>query len=324
MTVFRTTVPIHKLNHPINVYTDIFLIGSCFAENIAVKLNRYRMPYLCNPFGIVYNPIAITNQIKYALKLKIPVEDDFICVDGLYRNFDFHSKMVNESSKIAIDEINRIASVTEASLSRASHIVITLGTSLVYQLKSNNQIVANNHKQPAAHFNKIQLSINAVVESLQEAIDLIKQVNRNASIIFTISPVRHWRDGVVENNRSKAVLIEAVHQINENNKQACYFPAYEILLDELRDYRFYASDMLHPNDVAIDYIWQQFVAACGEKNMPEFIKLQDEINVAMEHKPFFPASEQHQKFKVEMTKKVNAFTQKYPNTNMDDALAFFK
>jgi len=322
MPDFRTIVTAKKLNFPIGTDSVIYLSGSCFAENIADKMKSFRMPNLCNPFGVIYNPVSIARTIDYHIAQSEFTTNDLIVADDKYCHPDFHSRVAGVTADDALKQMHKAVNLGHDWLKRTSHVIITLGTSLVYQLKATTKIVANNHKLSAVLFDKVQLSVTEVKVQLEQLLAELTQFNPNLIVIFTISPVRHWRDGAIENCRSKAVLIEAI-QLALTNSNAYYFPAYEIMMDDLRDYRFYADDMLHPNAVAIDYIWEQFLQACTTEKLQLSIQHQKEINAAMQHRPFYPDSAKHQVFREKMVVKIDQFKKEFPEVDMQDATDFF-
>lgn len=222
--------------------------------------------------------------------------------------------MSNSNKELFLEELNQILKSTTQQLIDSSHIIITYGTSWVYRNTEKDSIVANCHKVPQKQFTKELLSIDTIEKSIQNTIDLIEKINPNCTVIFTISPVRHLKDGFVENQRSKSHLITAIHNIikTEHCKlNTEYFPSYEIMMDELRDYRFYAEDMLHPNQVAIDYIWERFAATTITEATHETMESVATIQKSLQHRPFNPASESHQKFEANLQAKIAKMVSQY-------------
>ena len=257
----QTQIPLKKQsNNLIDYRSNILLIGSCFVENIGNKLEYYKFKNLQNPFGILFHPLAIKRLIANAIDNKSYTEDDIFFQNEQWHCFDAHSKLSNVDKNELLISLNEQIKSTHQQINQSSHIVITLGTSWVYKDITTEKHVANCHKIPQKQFLKKLLSIDEVSQSLNAIIGLIKSVNKEASIIFTVSPIRHLKDGFVENTKSKAHLVSAIHAVLSLRAQSrCYyFPSYEIMLDELRDYRFYKEDMLHPNAIAINYIWEKF------------------------------------------------------------------
>ena len=280
----------------INYNSKIVLLGSCFSENIGNQLDYYKFQTTQNPFGILFHPIAIENLITNAINEKKYTENDVFFNNEQYHSFDTHSSLSANNERDFLDNLNSSIKSTRKTLEEASHIIITLGTSWVYRYIESDQIVANCHKVPQKKFLKEILSVDTISESLENIILLIKSINKNASILFTVSPVRHIKDGFIENSQSKSHLITAIHQVIDKRKYNYYFPSYEIMMDELRDYHFYAEDMIHPNKTTINYIWEKFMSTWFDVSTNSTMKEIDIIQKGMLHKPFNPNSEKHLQF----------------------------
>ena len=292
-----TKIPISKTNLPIDYSSKILLWGSCFSENIGDKFGYFKFQSIVNPFGILFHPKAIETLISNAVHKKEYSENDVFFHNEQWHCFDAHSRLSNVFKEDLITNLNDAVKSINQQISKSTHIIITLGTAWVYRFIENNHIVANCHKVPQNKFSKELLSVSDVVKSLESIIEVIKSVNSNATIIFTVSPVRHIKDGFVENTQSKAHLISGIHQVLKKNSQLNYFPSYEIMMDELRDYRFYAEDMVHPNQIAINYIWEKFQNVWISLEASKTMEAIDYIQKGLNHKPFNPNSEAHQLFK---------------------------
>ena len=293
----QTQIPLIKESRNlINYNSKIVLLGSCFSENIGNQLDYFKFQTTQNPFGILFHPIAIENIITNAINEKKYTENDVFFHNEQYHSFDAHSSLNAVDKTEFLDHINTSIKTTKKALEEASHIIITLGTSWVYRYIESDQIVANCHKIPQKKFLKEILSVDTVSESLEAIISLIKSINNNASILFTVSPVRHLKDGFIENLQSKSHLISAIPQVIDKRKNSYYFPSYEIMMDELRDYRFYAEDMIHPNKTAIKYIWEKFISTWFDASGNATMKEIDVIQKGMLHKAFNPNSEKHLQF----------------------------
>ena len=306
---FRTKISILKSNNPIDYNAKIVSLGSCFAVNMAEKFDYFKFENSCNPFGILFHPLAIEKLIDFAVSGKQFSEEDVFFHNERWHCFDAHSDLSNSSKDELIANLNTITTSLKLQLQAASHIIITYGTSWVYRHLETNAIVANCHKVPQAAFSKEILSVETIKKSMQNTLDLIQKINPNANFIFTVSPVRHLKDGFVENQLSKAHLITAIHQILES---AIYFPSYEIMMDELRDYRFYAEDMIHPNQVAIDYIWQRFSETSISEESHSIMKEVETIQKGLQHRPFNPNSESHQQFLSKLHDKMLKLQKQFP------------
>ena len=267
---FTTKIPILKSNYPIDYSSKIVSLGSCFAVNMAEKFDYFKFQNSCNPFGILFHPLAIEKIISKAINSMIFTEEDIFFHNERWHCFDVHSDLSNANKDEFLQTLNELVKLTNKQISQASHIIITYGTSWVYRNKQTEKTVANCHKIPQNQFDKEILSVATIEKSIQNTIELIEKFNPKCAIVFTVSPVRHIKDGFVENQRSKANLISALHSTFEiRHAIQSYFPSYEIMMDELRDYRFYSEDMLHPSQVAIDYIWERFCeASIFEKAIP--------------------------------------------------------
>lgn len=280
------------------------LIGSCFSENISNKLNYFKFNTNSNPFGILFNPKAIENLITNAINLKEYSENDIFSLNERFHCFDAHSDLSSTSKSELLNNLNSEIKESNKNLTEASHIIITFGTAWIYRLIETDSIVGNCHKVPQKKFLKELLSVKKIIENLENVIALIKSINSKVNIIFTVSPVRHLKDGFVENSQSKAHLLSAIHQITDDREQLYYFPSYEIMMDDLRDYRFYNNDMVHPNETAINYIWEQFQQVWINDNTLSIQKEVDTIQKGLAHKPFNPKSEQHLKFTEKLKEKI--------------------
>ena len=292
----QTQISLKKeTRNTIDYNSKVLLLGSCFSENIGDKLSYYKFQSLQNPFGILFHPKAIENLITNAINEKEYSEKDLTFQNERWHCFDAHSSLSAADKNELLNNLNSTVSSTKKQLEEATHIVITLGTSWVYRFIETDKIVANCHKIPQKKFLKELLSVDEISESLEAILVLLKSINKNIQILFTVSPVRHLKDGFIENTQSKAHLISAIHNIL-NGGYAFYFPSYEIMMDELRDYRFYAEDMIHPNKTAINYIWEKFVASWFSEDTLLTMKDVDVIQKGLSHRPFNENSVQHQQF----------------------------
>ncbi len=309
---FTTKVPIPKSNNLIDYDSKIVSLGSCFAVNIADKLNYFKFQNFVNPFGILFHPLAIQEVIQRALQQQFYTKDEVFFHNERWHCFDVHSDLNAAHQQNLLQNLNRNLIDFNSNIKSASHILITYGTAWVYKEKSTQKVVANCHKLPQHQFEKELLDAIKIQTAIEETIALIRNFNPKARIVFTVSPVRHLKDGFIENQRSKSNLITAIHQTIDTqtfNFQSSYFPAYEIMIDELRDYRFYADDMMHPNATAIQYIWEQFVSSSIAPDCFPIMEQVESIQKALAHKPFHENSESHLKFKNQLAVKIAALQQ---------------
>lgn len=285
-------------------------------ENIGEKLDYFKIPNLRNPFGILYHPAAIENFLDRAVKDLEYSAEDVIQHNERWHSFEAHSIMSNVDREELVKNLNINLSFTREHLEKASHVIITLGTSIGYILEETGYYVANCHKFPQHRFQKKNMEIADIVVCLQNISAALEAISPGIALIFTISPVRHIKDGVVENLLSKSRLITAVHQVIQKNPDATYyFPAYEIMMDELRDYRFYSEDMIHPNSTAIDYIWQRFTDTWISKDAVPVLKEIAAIQKGLNHRPFNPNSEAHQQFLDGIQSRIKNLKNRFPKLN---------
>lgn len=317
---FRTNIQLQKEENQIDYTSKLLLIGSCFSENISKKLAYYKFDTASNPFGILFNPKAIENLILNSLHEKTYTQNDVFLLNERWHCFDAHSDLSSFDKNELISNLNSAIKSTNKRLKESTHIIITLGTSWTYRFTETNAIVGNCHKVPQKKFAKELLSVDEISASLKNICHRISAVNPQATVIFTVSPVRHIKDGFVENSLSKAHLIAAIHNIiTSRNKKTrplslstplktglaeAYFPSYEIMMDDLRDYRFYGSDMVHPNETAVDYIWEHFKHVWINENTVSMMKEIETIQKGLAHKPFNPGSEQHKAFLSDLQQKI--------------------
>ena len=307
-----------KINHQ----HHLLLVGSCFTEQIGGKLSSHKFSVLDNPNGILFNPVSITRSITSYIVNKQYTASDLFYQNECWNSWEHHSRFSNPDADNCLAGINKSQNKAHAFLKKADWLLITLGSAFIYELE-NKTVVANCHKVPTDKFNKRLLTVDEVVADMQQMIEKVVAFNPELKIIFTISPVRHLRDGFVENNRSKATLIHAVHQLVEKNSNGFYFPAYELVIDDLRDYRFFAEDMVHPNYAATNYVWEKFITTCIDEPSQLLMKEIAVIVAAKNHKPFNPTSAQHKKFMQSNLAKVKKLQEQFSYINFEKEEEFF-
>ncbi len=311
--ILQTEIPLKKqIHNQIGYDSKLLLLGSCFSENIGDKLSYYKFQSNQNPFGILFHPKAIENLILNSINEKEYSDNDVFNHNERWHSFDTHSVLSTTKKSDLINSLNDSVKKTLKEIKQATHIVITLGTAWVYRFIESDSVVVNCHKVPQKKFLKEILPVNEIIESLEGICSLVKSINSNITIIFTVSPVRHIKDGFVENKRSKSHLITAIHEVVEPRKKVYYFPSYELMMDELRDYRFYKEDMIHPNKTAINYIWEKFVITWVKESALQTMKKVEEIQKGMTHRPFNPNSEAHLKFLEKLVQKKETLLQEFP------------
>ncbi|MAQ75640.1 MAG: GSCFA domain-containing protein [Aquimarina sp.] len=309
----QTRVDIKKGEPLIDYHSNLILLGSCFAENIGDKLSYYKFRSSVNPFGILFHAKAIETFLFMATQQEEYAEEDIFFYNEQWHSFDAHSSLSSPDKLELLFNLNNGLINAYQRLKSATHIIITLGTSWVYRLKQLDMIVANCHKVPQKEFDKSLLSVDDNLKSIETSVALLKSVNPMVKIIFAVSPVRHIKDGSVENTVSKSNLLSAVYNITKSHEDLDYFPSYEIMMDELRDYRFYKEDMIHPSSLAVDYIWQKFKDSWVSEASEQMMKNIEDIQKGMAHKPFNPDSEAHKSFLQKLEVKKQDISENYPH-----------
>lgn len=293
MNRFRTILGQRTSDFQISYDDKILLSGSCFAEHMATKLKERKFHVLNNPYGILFNPVSLFQSVQEIVNQREYKEQDLVFHDELEHSMNHHSRFSGTNPTGVIHLINKEINTARDFLQDAKVLFLTLGTAWVYRY--DGEIVANCHKIPNHQFEKELLDTNAIVDSFYTMYDQLKVFNPDLQVVFTLSPVRHIKDGMEENSVSKAILRTAIHQLSQENEQVNYFPAYELLMDDLRDYRFYNADMLHPNEQAIDYVWGYFKDRYFGEETQDIIQRVEKLEAAIKHKPRFPESDAYQK-----------------------------
>lgn len=317
---FRTKVPIKEGAQKIDHGSGVFLIGSCFVENIGNKLEWFRFKNLQNPTGIIFHPSPIRKYFQRLSNDEAYKEKDVIEFNNGWQSLEAHSDMRRATKEECIKDLNSALSNSRTFIENATTVVISMGTAWGYVYKEQESIAANCHKIPQKDFYKELSSIKEIVNDLEVIEHSVSQINKKAQIIFTVSPVRHLKDGYVENQRSKAHLIAALQNYLESTKKAHYFPSYEIMMDELRDYRFYTEDMLHPNKVAVDYIWDLFSSNWITESSLKLNLEIDKIQKALSHSPREENSLHHRKFLTKLQAKIEEIHKKHPEITFSEPL----
>jgi hypothetical protein len=325
----RLEFDIKKLPEPITHQEKILLIGSCFTENIGEKFEKFKFRTLQNPNGILFNPVSVAEALTDYIEAKQFSEADLFHYNEGWHSWKHHSRFSALTPKEALDKINASATAAHKFLKEADYVFITLGSAWTYQLteKALNTkpglVAANNHKAPADWFNRKLLTIEDILRVLDNLVHRLFLFNPKVRIIFTISPVRHLREGIIENNRSKAALIQGVHHLVDKFEKLYYFPAYELVIDDLRDYRFYSEDLVHPNYFATQYVWEKLVTACMDEKTKAIMEEIHSINLAYQHKAFNPTSAQHKKFLQSFYQKTKALQDNHSYINFEKELQYF-
>jgi hypothetical protein len=321
---FMLKLDIPKASRLIDHQQKILSVGSCFTEHIGNALMDVKFKVLQNPNGILFDPVSVCNSLVSYIQNKQYGEQDFFQLNELWHSWHHHSRFSHPDLQTAIANVNTSQAEAHQFLKEADWLIITLGSSFSYRLvKEGYQSVANCHRAPAQWFQKHLLGIDEMVAKLDNAIHQVFHFNSKVHIIFTISPVRHIRDGVVDNNRSKARLIETVHHLVNKFNRLHYFPSYELVIDVLRDYRFYDIDMVHPNYMATEFVLQNFLQAFMSDETLALIQELKKINIARKHRSVHPLTAAHQKFLKTHMEKVKALQQQYPYIDLKEEMEYF-
>lgn len=317
METFRTIMP--PVNAPFTLtHADhLVLVGSCFTEHLGDRLRQARFRTLINPNGIVFNPVSIGQCIGRALAPEPYSREALFLLNDLWHSWDHHGHFSAPSAAETLDRIRHAFEEARGVLTGScTCLMITLGTSQVHRLVETGQVVANNHKAPAAWFTRHTLGVQEVVDALAPALESLTGLRPALRVVLTVSPVRHLRLGMVENQRSKAALVLACAELERRFSNAWYFPAYELLLDDLRDYRFYAPDMLHPSAPATQYIWDYFCRAFFTESTAHLVHRLEKLQLAAAHRPFNPETPAHQQFCLDRLAEIADIRAQHPDIDL--------
>lgn len=320
---FFATISIKPLEPFITHKDKILLTGSCFTEHIGNFLLETKFNALQNPNGILFDPISVSSSLLSYVQNKKYTEEDLFYLNETWNSWQHHSRFSNADKEECLININQSQQHAHEFLKHADWLIITLGSAFTYKLVENFESVANCHKAPAQNFKKHLNSIEEIITTLDSIIHQLFHFNHKLKIIFTISPVRHLRDGVIDNNRSKARLIEAVHHLVNKFDKLYYFPAYELVIDILRDYRFYDVDLAHPNYAATQFVLEKFSESCFNQSTRELIEKIKKIVNAKKHKPFNPQSTLHKKFLQQQLEKTKSILQMHSYLNFEEEVRYF-
>ncbi|MDR0660099.1 MAG: GSCFA domain-containing protein [Prevotellaceae bacterium] len=321
-----------RLTTPVDIVPFLFrlgyqhptlVIGSCFAANMGERLSRLRFPVLVNPFGVVYNPISIVNCIELLLGVKTFDETDLFYNNGLWSSFYHHSCFSSSTKKDATERIKLGLENSRVFLQKADRVIITLGTARVYEYNKTGLVVSNCHKLSAAEFTHRLLNVDECYSSLSNTIGLLRRLNPELKVVLTVSPIRHIKDGAYGNQLSKSTLLLATDALCKDDNSIAYFPSYEIMMDELRDYRYYANDMLHPSALAIEYIWERFCSVAFDDEAKRLMPELEKILAAKGHRPFNPNGEEYRSFKAAFLKRTKTLKKRYPFLNLAEEICIF-
>jgi hypothetical protein len=307
MNTFRTILPTQPSTAQIDLKSNILTVGSCFADTLGMRLKKYKSSVCVNPFGVVFHPLAIHQLLEHAITKKSYEKHTYTQRDGVFYNYFMHSQHADVSHDVLTTKLDRLTQDVHNLLANGDWLFITYGTAYGYTLKETSTIVANCHKQPSQWFEKSLTSVSDIVDSFNTLYEKLKQLNPALKIVLTVSPVRHLKDTLPLNAVSKSTLRLATHLLQETYTDVFYFPAYELLLDDLRDYRFFKEDLIHPALLAEEYIWEHFISTYGSNDFQNFVSKWKSVLNALAHKPFHPETNGHQEFLKSLLSKLEGF-----------------
>ena len=317
---FRTQVELPEKETEIRHSERIMLFGSCFAQNIGNLLQENKFQCDVNPFGILYNPMSIASALHHILQKEQYEGKDLFMAHGRWHSWMHHSDFSSSSQEETLAKTNTRLAKAKKNLAKANWLIVTFGTAYVYIHNETREVVGNCHKMPERTFTRSMLNVKAIVKEWQDVLKKCREVNPGLKILFTVSPIRHFKDGMHGNQLSKATLLLAIDEICRTCPECFYFPSYETMMDELRDYRFYADDMLHPSPKAVEYIWQCFSTCYFSHSTKEIMKEWNDIRKGLEHKPYAPQSEAYRNFISQIVLKIVRIKEKFPYLEVEKEL----
>ncbi|MFV0522511.1 MAG: GSCFA domain-containing protein [Mangrovibacterium sp.] len=324
MNKYFTSVAIPELNLDIDFHSRLMFIGSCFADSMGSKFEDLKFSSLVNPFGVLYNPHSVANGLSYALEAKQFCKADLFEQHGLYKSFYFHSRFNDTQAERAVEKMNEAIRQTHKQLKQTDVLFITFGTAWTYQLADSKQVVANCHKHPSSTFIRKRLTVTEIVSLWNDMLSELHTFNPKLRIVFTVSPIRHWKDGAHGNQLSKSTLLLAVDELLSIHDYIRYFPSYEVVMDELRDYRFYADDMLHLSDLAVNHIWQLVQTHLIAPECHTSLQQIKKLNSAVQHRMFNALSSEALKFATSNLKLIKQLEQKYKTLDFSSEKNYFE
>jgi hypothetical protein len=323
---FQTVVEVPKYSWKTGYSHKNIFMGSCFTENVGNRMAALKYDVDINPFGILYNPVSVAGSLRMLITEKEFTVSDLIHAGGLWHSFHHHGKFSFPNKQDTLKAINDRIKSSAKFLKEADFLFITFGTAWIFRYKETGQTVSNCHKIPAGKFERVRLSVAEIVAEYRELFTEIRKLNPLLKIVFTVSPIRHWKDGAIENQRSKSVLLLAIDKLTkEFGEDFCvYFPAYEIVMDELRDYRFYAEDMIHISEVAVDHIWKKFQTSLIEKESLQISVQVQKVLKASNHKPLHENTPEYLRFLEQTISEIIRLESKNVHLNLTIEKEYFK
>ncbi len=320
---FHLQFPIPAFYSSLNYSHSLLFVGSCFAENIGEKMQHFKFNAGINPHGILYNPASIATALRSYINNMPVKESDLFFANDCWNSWEHHSRFSHPDKTVCLTGINNSIEYAHQQLKNAKWLFITFGSAFVYTHIDGNKLTGNCHKIPNSQFAKSMLFADEIIKEYTALITQLNQFNSDLNIVFTVSPVRYIRDGVVENNLSKAVLIQSVHGLVKQQANAFYFPAYELIIDDLRDYRFYKSDLVHPTQQAIDYVFEKLMDCSFDVETQQLFEKINDLVTAMEHRPFNKDTAAFQKFKATYLQRAVNIQEAFPFLDLEKEQDYF-
>lgn len=308
---FHLNFKIPPLSFQASYGQKCLMMGSCFSEQIGERLKEVKFDTLVNPHGILYNPISMVDALETYLTARSYTPEDLFQDRGIWHSWDHHGRFSHSDREKTLGRITESQNEAISRLEEADWLILTLGSAWVYRLKSKDRVVANCHQVPAEAFTRELLRPEQIIARVGNFLHRLAGYNAKARVIFTVSPVRHSREGIVENNLSKSILLYAVHHLVNKFEGTYYFPAYELVIDDLRDYRFFDEDLVHPNRQAVDYVWDRFAPFFFTPASQATLQEISEINRSLAHRPLHAESEEFARFKGTLLEKIHQLEDRY-------------
>mgnify|MGYP005838351653 CR=1 FL=1 len=320
---FRTEISPEKSGLRIGYNTPLFFTGSCFSEEIGSYLERGKFDILINPFGVLYNPASVSDSLGRIIEGRKFTEKDLFEYRDRFLSLSHDTSFSGESPEDVLKSINSNLEIAGTKLKNAYFLFVTFGTARVYRLKSSGRIVSNCHKIPAQEFKREVLSVDEIASLWKDLIDKLREFNSRINIVFTLSPVRHWKDGAHGNQISKSILLLAIDRLMSEDSRLKYFPSYELMIDDLRDYRFYKDDLLHPSRAAVEYIWDYFAATYFEEDVLNLYREIENVMAGVEHRFIGNNRHETEAFKKNMLSRISQINKLYPGIKLDSEQEYF-
>jgi hypothetical protein len=324
MDPFRTIVEFPASAEKISYQSRCLFMGSCFTGEIGGRMFSLKFPVLVNPFGTLFNPASICDNLEILIEGRTFSPDDLFLHNGMWFSFSHYTGFDRPDLQECLSLVNNSLQEGSSFIRDCNYILITLGTAWTFIYKATGKVVANCHKLPSAEFTRRLLEPEEICEKYDRMLAALKKINPGARILFTVSPVRHWKDGAVNNQVSKSILLLSIHRMMKKHSTVGYFPAYEIFMDELRDYRFYSSDMLHPSETGSSYIWERFCSAYMDEDSKKIMAGVSAILKAVAHRPGQTDLPNLKKFSLNLLKQIDQLTLSNPFLDFSQETAMLK